>query len=117
MQQYGFYPGVGFNAVAGGHLFGGFERESAREHRQSVEQVLLRVGEQLVAPVQGCSQGLLARRRQARPSREQAQRVTDPFCNLLNRQEWQACRGQLQSQRNAIHAGTDMGHGFRVLRR
>ena len=48
--------------VTGADLLGRFEAPAADENRQALEQVLLGLGEQVVAPRDGCLERLLARR-------------------------------------------------------
>ena len=58
-------------------LHGG-EREAAGEHAQTAVDRLFVDGQQRVAPVQRCAQGLVARQRQARAAGQQAQAVAEP---------------------------------------
>ncbi len=63
----------------------GFACKPSHEYCQASQQRLLAFSEQLVAPVDGRPQGLLAQGRGPRPHREQAERVVESSRNLSRR--------------------------------
>ena len=105
------------NAVAGADLLGGFERPSAGERREPPQQPALGVREQVVAPVEGRFQ------RRCRPigvrsrPREQSKAIVEPGVDLLDRQDLQPRRRQLDRQRDAVEPPADLGHGAGVVAR
>ena len=60
------------------------EREPACEHRQAAEQRLLRLREQVVAPVERRAQRLLARLRRPAASRQEAEPIVEPLRDLVD---------------------------------
>src|SRR3954468_10928590 len=59
------------DGAAGPDLLGGVEREAPGEHRQRAQQRLLGLREQVVAPLDGRAQGLLAGRARRRAAGEE----------------------------------------------
>ena len=74
---------VGGEVVVGAHRLGGRQVAAAGEHRQPLEDALLVVEEQLVAPVDDGPQRLLAGQGGARPAGQQAEPVVEPGGDLL----------------------------------
>ena len=69
--------------VVGAHRLRGRQVAAAGEHRQPLEDALLVVEEQLVAPVDDGAQRLLARERGARPTGEQAEPIVQAGGDLV----------------------------------
>ena len=90
---------------------------TAGEHRQPLEDALLVVEEQLVAPVDDGAQRLLARKRGARPAGEQAEPIVEPSGDLRDRERSGAGGGQLDGERQPVEPGADVGDDTRAGRR
>ena len=73
--------------TGGGDRFGGLHRRAAGEHREPGEAGLLGVAEQVVAPVDGRAQCLLARRCIAGAGAERSERLVEALGDLPNRQQ------------------------------
>ncbi len=96
------------DGAAGAHLLGGLQREAAREDGQAAEEHALLAGEQVVAPLDGGAQGLLAGARRAAAAGEDVEAVAQSRRDLVERQRRHARRGQLDGQRHAIQAPADL---------
>ena len=95
---------------------GGLCREAAGEHGDSGESLLLRGVEQAEAPVEGRSQGLLARRRIAASARQQRQTRVESIEQLGKVEEPQARRGELDCERQVVEPGTERDRLLRGAR-
>ena len=87
----------------------------AGEHRQPAQQDLLRLGQQLVAPVHRGAQRLLPRRRGPVARGQQPEPVIEPAGDLLHRQRADPRRGQLDGQRHAVQGPAQPGHRLGVV--
>ena len=96
---------------------GRLQRPAAGEHRQPPQQRPLRLGEQVVAPVDQRPQRLLAGQRRAAAAGQQPEAVVQPRRDLLHRQRLHPRRRQLDRQRDAVQPLADLRHGRRVLLR
>ena len=96
------------------HGFRRLEREAAREHRQMIEQPLLLVREQLVAPVDGRPKRLMSRQRRATPSDEKTKPVVESLREPLYRDGTEPSRRELQRERKTVEAAADVRDGRRV---
>ena len=81
------------HSIASADRLGGFERPAAGEHRESLKNPLLRIGQQLVAPVNGGAQRLLTRQRCAVPARQESEALIETACQLIGAQGVQTRRG------------------------
>ena len=77
----------------------------------------LRLGQQVVAPVERRPQRLLARQRRPAAAGQQPEAVVQPRGDLLDRQRPHPRRRQLERQRDAVQPPADRGHRRRVRRR
>jgi hypothetical protein len=73
------------DCLVGGDARCGLERKAAGEDCQPPQHGALLRGQQVVAPVEGCAQRLLSRRRGARSAREQFETVVQARADLLDR--------------------------------
>ena len=106
------------DGLVGAHRLGRRQVATAGEHRQPLEDALLVVEEQLVAPVDDGAQRLLARQRRARPAGEQAEPIVEPGGDLRDRERPGAGGRQLDGERQPVEAGADVGdHRVRGRRR
>ena len=80
-----------------------------REDGKQIEQPLLPWFEQLVAPLDGGAQRLLAQRRVARAAAQQFKPPAQPVEQRFGREEPQPRRRQLNRQRQTIQPATDLG--------
>ena len=87
----------------------------AGEAGQDGEEPLLRRRQQLVAPVDRGPQRLLPLGQVARATAQGAQATPQPLAEGLEREDAQAGHGQLDRQRQALEAPTDVGHEGRVV--
>ena len=95
---------------------GGFDPEPAREHRQSSEDALLPLGEQVVAPRNGSPQCLLPRRQVARPTGEQLEPPVEPRQQLLRAEQLDARGSELERQGEPVDPRADgFDDGFVLL--
>ena len=93
---------------------GGLQGEAAGEDGQAAQQRLLRLGEQVVAPVDGAAQGLLAGQRRPAAAGQQAEAVVQAGGDLLHREGPDPRGGQLDRQRDAVQPGADLPDQRRV---
>ena len=89
---------------------GRLEAEATGEDREAAKERLLVRGEQVVAPVHGRPERLVARHRDAAAARQETEAVIQAGRDLLHRQRPEASRGQFEGERDAIKAATDLGH-------
>ena len=90
--------------------------EAPRERRQAPQQGALLVAEQLVAPVERPSQGLLALGQVAGAGRVEADRRVPAREHGRGRQDRGARSRELDRQRQAVQAPADLRHGDGDLR-
>ena len=83
--------------IGGADGFDGVQGAATREHRQLLEEPPLGWGEQLVAPVDRCPEGLVPEGQVAGAAREQLERPRDPGQDLLGRQHPGARRREARS--------------------
>ena len=93
---------------AAGDRLGRLDGRAAGEHREAREAPLLVIAEQLVAPVDGGAQRLLARGCVARAGARRAERGVQAFGDLGRRQQPAAGGGQLDRQRQPVDAPADL---------
>ena len=88
------------------------------EDREAAKHHALHLGEQPVAPVQRCLQGLLARRCGAQPQPQQGQALVEQGCGLVEAVSLDAPGGELDRQRHAVElaADADDDGGFRIAK-
>ena len=89
-------------------LLGGGQRETAREHGQAAEDRPLVLGEQVMAPVEGRAQGLVAERRRAGPADQDREHVVQPLRQLAGGQDPHPRGGQLDRERQAVDAAAHL---------
>ena len=94
---------------------GRVEGPAAHEHAESLEELALRLVEQVVAPGDGRPERLLARRQVARSTREERQTIAESRQDGLRAQEAKAGRRELDRQRQAVEPCRDLGDGRGVL--
>ena len=82
--------------------FCGLQGAATGEHRQALEQALLVFAQQIVAPLDGPSQRLLARRQVARAAGQQRQPTFQVGEHGLRREMANAHRRQLNGEREPI---------------
>ena len=102
--------------LVGAHRLRGRQVAAAGEHRQPLEDALLVVEEQLVAPVDDGAQRLLAGQRRARPAGQQPEPIVQPGGDLGDRERPGAGGRQLDGERQTVESGADVGDR-RVVRR
>ena len=90
--------------------------ESAGEHRTPCQQRLLGVVEQVVGPLHGVAQRLMALQTAPR-SDQQPEPVVEPVAHLGDRHRQHARCGQLDRQRDAVEAPADLDDSVRVIGR
>ena len=95
--------------LVGAHHLRRRQVATAGEHRQPLEDALLVVEEQLVAPVDDGAQRLLAGQRGARPTGEQAEPIVEPGGDLGDRERPGAGGRQLDGERQTVEPGADVG--------
>ena len=93
------------------HDGGGIEVEAAGEHRQPTERDALVVEQEVVAPVEGGGQGLLAVRMAAPAPGEDGERIAQAGGELGDREVDDAHGGQLEGEGDAVETTTDLGDG------
>src|SRR5439155_3048295 len=86
---------------------GGVEREASREHRQPPQDDALRLGQQLVAPVERRAQRLLARQRRAAAACEEPEAIVEPRRDAFDAERGDARGGELDGERHAVEAAAD----------
>ena len=99
---------------AGNHL-GRIQRAAPGKHRQVRKQAFLIGIEQVVAPIDGTAQRLLAYGQIPRAASQQLQTGFQPRQHRLGGQDLDAGRGQLDGERQAIETDTDLGHRRRIV--
>ena len=102
---------LGYRAT---HALGRVERKVTGERAQPAEQPLLWLGEQLITPVDGAAQRLLADGAVVGATRQQLQPLADARKQRRWRQDTHACRGQFDGQGQAVQAHADLGDGGKV---
>ena len=101
--------------VAGTDRLDCVEPGSTCEHGQAPEEGALVLGEKVVAPVDRAAQRLLAFGPVPRSAGEEPKAIAEPREHGLGREDVDAGSRQLDRQRQTVQAGTDLGHGRRVL--
>jgi hypothetical protein len=101
----------------GADRFRRFQVPAAGEHRQLPQQASLRLAEEVVAPLDECSQRLVTRQRCAAAPGEQAKPVIEPVVELLDRQRLHAGCRQLDRQRNTVQPLADLDDSERIRAR
>ena len=108
--------GRGRQIGTGDDVLGGVEGPAAAEHGEPAEQQPLRRGEQVVAPVDGSAQGLLAGVGGAAAGGQKGEPVLDAVGELGRAEAGEPGRGQLQGKRDAVQALADDADGGQRLR-
>ena len=98
----------GIDAVAGRHRLCRLERPPAAEDGQPPQKHALVLGQQLVAPVDGGPQRLLAGHGRAVAAGEEAELVAETVEDLAGGEHVHARGGQLDGQRDAVEAPADV---------
>ena len=96
------------DAAARRDPFGGGQGEAAGKDREPPEHRALVRGEQVVAPVEGRAQRLMAARRRAGPAGQYREDVVQALRQLCGRQDPYPRGGQLDRQRQAVQATADL---------
>ena len=99
---------VRLHVVGATHIDRSVERASAREQRHPAEHGTLDVGQQLVAPVDGCRKRLLARHGGARAARQQVEPAVESVEDLAGREDADPRRRQLDRQGSAVQTTADL---------
>ena len=97
------------DAAAGAHLPGGFEAETAGEHRQAAQQRPFALGEQVVAPLDHRLKGRLAGRHRPGAPRQQAEIITERRRDLGHGEHVDPGGGQLDGERDPVDSLADRG--------
>ncbi len=92
-----------------------FQRPPTREHREPPEQTLLLGRELVVAPLDRRPQGLVPRHRGPAAAGQQAEAIIQPGSDLIQREDPDPRRGQLDGERDPVEAAADLRHRGRVL--
>ena len=92
------------------------ERETTRENGQATQQGPLRLRQQLVAPVQRRTQGLVPRQRHAAAGRQQAEAIIQEVGRLRKSQRRGARRREFDGKRDAVELPADRGDQRQVFR-
>ena len=90
-----------------GDGLGGVEREPAAELGQPAQQDPLVVGEELVAPLDRCPQGLVSGESGTASPGQQSEPVLQPVEDAIDRHGAHACRGQLDGERDPVEVVAD----------
>ena len=90
---------------------GGIEVEAAGEHGQTTERDSLVVEQEVVAPVEGGGQGLLAVRMAGPAPGEDGERIAQADGQLGDGEVDDTHGGQLEGEGDAVEAATDLGDG------
>jgi hypothetical protein len=90
------------------------QSKAAGEDRQSAQGEALRLGEQLVAPVECCPQRVVARQRPPLAAGEQVKPIIEPGRDLCNPERSTAGRCQLDRQRDAVETPANYCRGGRI---
>jgi hypothetical protein len=103
------------DAGPGGHLLGRGQREAAREHCKSAENHALVLAQQVVAPVKGRPQGLVAVRGRARATDQYRENVVQTLSQLADGQHPHLGPGQLDRQRQAVEPPAYLHDGLGIV--
>ena len=95
--------------------FGRIQRAASGEDAQAGKQAPLGRRQQVIAPVDGGAQRLLAGRQAAQTGVKKFQVVLQPGKHRLGRENVDACGRQFDRQRQAIQASAQLSHGRSVL--
>src|SRR3954468_7003639 len=93
------------------NLLDGSQRERSPKHGKAAEKSLLPLTEQVMTPVDGCGESLLARD-PAATSREEAKAVGEALENLSGSEMCGPGSGKFDGERDAIKATADLGDSF-----
>ena len=99
---------------AGDNRCGRVQREAAGHGSEPGEDLLLQLGEKLIAPVDGGAERLVARERGAPPLREQAEAVIEVFGKAAQPEDTDATGRQFDGERNAVEPAADVDDQRRV---
>jgi hypothetical protein len=105
---------VGFDATCGAYGDRGVVVEPAGEDSHAAEDDPFVLGQQVMGPVNGGFQGLLARQGGARRAGEQGEALVETGGDLGRREDRHSGGRQFYGQRNAVQASTDISHRRRV---
>ena len=103
------------DARPGAHDLSCLERRSTDEGRQRPEHAALRVREQVVAPVEGGPERLLARQGGAAAADEESEAVVQPIDDGRDGQDRDARRRELDRERQPVEVMAESGDCRRVL--
>jgi PAS domain S-box-containing protein len=92
-----------------------FQAEAADEDGEPAEEALLRSAEQVVAPGDGAAQGALARGEVARADAQGLQPLVEQPDEGLRGESGHPRRGELDGERQAVEAATDLGDGGGIV--
>ena len=98
------------------HRFCRFKGAAAHKDGEPAEEALFLCRQQVVAPLQGVAQRLLAGGQVLRSSRQDLEPVREPLQQRLGRQEFAAGCGQFDGQRQAVQVHADLGDGAGIGR-
>src|SRR5258708_3409887 len=84
-------------------------REARRKNRYMAEQALLRGGEKIVAPVECCTERLMAGERRPTPPRQQAETIVQMGSDLGYAEHGGARRRELDGERDAVQTLANAG--------
>src|SRR5688572_32271671 len=112
--QHGIDDVLRCNVVTAADRFGGFQCPAAGEYGEAFEHPPLCVREQLVTPIDGCTEGLLARQRGSVPTNQESKAPIEPRGQLIRRERIQACGCQLERERNTVQSATDLRYCRRI---
>ena len=96
--------------VCGADLLCRLEAETPSEHRQAGQQHPLGIAEQVVAPLQGGLQALMARRRGAAACGKEPEAVVQARRDLGGGQHTDTGRSKLNGKRHAVQPSADLCH-------
>ena len=121
MRQDGEGSGSGFRAGGRGsyatetrNLTPSTQVEAAGEHGERPQHPPLWLVQEVVAPIDGCAERLLARHDRAQLGRQEAEPIVEPLRDLDDTQRAQAGGGKLDRQRDAVKVAADLGDHLRV---
>ena len=98
----------GVDVAVGGHELGGLEVEAAREHREAAQHRPLLVAQQVVGPVDGGPQRLVALDRRAAATGQEPEALPEPLRDLRRRQRARPGGRELDRERDAVEAPADL---------
>src|ERR1700692_2869871 len=90
-------------------------RKVAGENGKTSHDQALRLGQQLIAPVQRCAQCLVPRQSRSAAARQHSQAIIKTCGDLLDAKRGDASRREIYGQRDAIEAPTDRSNYWKVL--